>query len=84
MEINGKDVQVLYAVCYDPHNSFDRSKLIIEKVFDNFAAAKEWKVGDGYKIYVRASIVDQFGFVRIYWGKSIQQALSRLRKAEKF
>lgn len=83
MEIGNKEVQIAYAVCYDPHNTFNPSEFIIEKEFAIYKEAKDWMCGYGYKIYVKASILDHFGFTHTYWGRSLQHAISKLKKKEK-
>jgi hypothetical protein len=88
-EINGKNIQVLYAVCFDPDDRFNPFDFIINEEFDFMREAHEryMKLGgcrEGYRIYVEAAIMDAEGYVELaYWGKTKQAALKLLKEKEK-
>jgi hypothetical protein len=82
--INGTKVQVLYAVCYDPEHTFNPAKFIIEAEFDTLREAKEYRVFGDKEIYVEAFTLRENGDPNpAYWGKSLQKALSKVKKGEK-
>lgn len=83
--INGKEIQITYAVCYDPDKTFNPFKFHIEAEFDSYKEAKEWaRMSADKRIYVEAAVVKPNGDLEpCYWGRSLQHALSNLKKGEK-
>lgn len=85
MEINGTEIQLTYAVCFDPLGTFNPWKFVIEAEFDTYREAKKHIEGStGKRVYVEAAIVRSDGDLEsCYWGRNKQQAIHRLKEGEK-